>query len=157
MARYRLELAAVPSLRTYLAYQPHLVCATQVHGGRLAPHVVREWTLARCGHHPFPDGRTARHCSSGGAEQPCLCGSPHWSLIHGLRVCPLFGEQRRGWMLPMQRSRVDVAQVSNDDFLRLIFMLQHPLNSPSLVLAHVRFVASVCTMQRWLMSGALSP
>ena len=22
----------------------------QVHGGRLAPHVVREWTLARCGH-----------------------------------------------------------------------------------------------------------
>ena len=42
-----------------------------------------------------------------------------------------------------------------------VFMPQHPLNisrCPSpLVLAHVRFVASVCTMPRWFMSGAFSP
>ena len=37
-----------------------------------------------------------------------------------LRVCLLFGEQRQGWMLHMQRCRVDVAQVSNDDFLRAL-------------------------------------
>ena len=109
---YRAELTAVPSLRPFLEYQPHLVCASQVHGGRLAPHVVREWTLARCGHHPFPDGRNARHRASAdphGAQQSCLCGNPSWSLLHGLRHCSLFDMQRQTWRLHMRRCAVDIA------------------------------------------------
>ena len=39
--------------------------------------------------------------------------------------------------------------MAGDDFLCLVFMPLHPLNSPSLIVAHVRFVAPVCTMQRW--------
>ena len=50
LAQYRSEVVAMPSLRPFLEYQPHLACASHVHGGRLAPHLVREWTLARCGH-----------------------------------------------------------------------------------------------------------
>ena len=46
LAQDRLEIAAVPSPGSHLEHQPHLVCASQVHGGRLAPHVIREWRWA---------------------------------------------------------------------------------------------------------------
>ena len=53
----------------------------------------------------------------------------------------------------MRRCAVDIAQLSDEDFLRLIFMPLYPLNTPSLIAAHVHFVASVCHMQCWLLQG----
>ena len=141
LAQYHSEVVTVSSLRHFLAYHPYLECDVQVHGGRLSTHVTREWTLARCGHHPFPDGRSARHrAGDAGAQHMCLCGNPSCSLLHGLRVCPLFDEQRQIWR-NLRSYVVDVAQLSNENFLRLIFVPQHPLNSRSSMAAHVHFVA----------------
>ena len=41
----------------------------------------------------------------------------------------------------MRRCRVDVAELCNDDFLRLVFMPQDPLSSPVMISAHVRLIA----------------
>ena len=131
LAQYRSEIEAVPSLKSYLECQPRLVCSPQVHGGRLEEHVVREWTLA-----PSPSLSVGVGRVSVVQVVQSSRGNPRWSLIHGLRVCPLFGEQRQSWMLHMQRCRVDVEQLSNDEFLRLMFCFP------------VRFVASVCSMPR---------
>ena len=53
----------------------------------------------------------------------------------------------------MRRCAADIAQLSDEDFLRLIFVPLYPLNTPSLITSHVHFVASVCHMQRWLLQG----
>ena len=140
---YHAKLAVVPSLRPFLEYPPHLVCASQVHGGRLGPNIAREWTLARCGHHPFPDGRNARHRASADPQQSCLCGNPSWNLFHKLRHCSLIDMQRQTWKLHMRSCAAIIAQLSNEDFLRLIFLPLHPSNAPPLIAAHVHFVACV--------------
>ena len=142
VAQYRSEIEAVHSLQSFPEYQPHLACAAQVHSGRLAPAMIREWTLARCGHHPFPDGRSARHSTNGARQFPCLCGGPHWNMLHGSRACALFEEQRHRWLLHMHRCHVDVVLLSDEDFLRLIFTPPHPQNSTSLVAAP----CSICSI-----------
>ena len=56
----------------------------------------------------------------------------------------------------MRSCAADIAQLSDEDFLCFIFMPLHPLNTPSLIAAHVYFVASVCHMQRWLAASRSS-
>ena len=93
-AARRAEVAAVPSLRLFAECHPRLRFCPNVHSSRVSTSIVREWTLARCGHHPFLDGRSARHRSQ---AQPCLCGAAVWSFVHALRSCPLFVPWRRAW------------------------------------------------------------
>ena len=152
-SQYRSEVAAVPSLSPFSQHQPHLLRARHVHAGRNSPLLVREWTLARCGHHPFPEGRSARHSAAGVLQHPCLCGCPQWTLLHGLRVCPVFHSQRQTWLHRMRYCQVDTAGLSDDDFLSLIFMPHHANNSQPVVAAHILFVAHVCRLQRWFLEG----
>ena len=70
-----------PSSSVILDFSPN------IHASRRLPSLeileVREWTLARCGHHPFLDGRAARHRA---LNHPCLCGCDDWSLLHAWRT-----------------------------------------------------------------------
>ena len=66
------EVDAAPSLRMFARCHPNLSFCTAIHCLRLFSSHVREWTLARCGHHPFMDGRSARHRF---LVHPCLCGA----------------------------------------------------------------------------------
>ena len=95
VAARRAEVAAVPSLRLFAECHPGLNFCPHVHSSRVSASTVREWTLARCGHHPFLDGRSARHRSQ---IRPCLCGAAVWSFVHALRSCPLFVPWRRAWI-----------------------------------------------------------
>ena len=84
---------------------------------------------------------------------PCLCGCDDWSLLHALRVCPLFSPWRRIWVqrLPTLSCNWDV--LSDDSLLRPVFAPQEMGNTRSSTIAHVLFVASVCRAQRSLLEG----
>ena len=86
------ESSQLPYLATFLQCHPGLDFSSSVHCSWLPASLVWEWTLARCGHHPFLDGRPALHLA---LHQPCLCGSDDWSLFDALRPCPLFCPWRR--------------------------------------------------------------
>ena len=104
-------------------------------------------------HYPLPDGRNARHRASAdphGVQQSCLCCNPSRSLLHGLQRCSLFDMQRQTWRFHMRSCAADIAQLSDEDFLWFIFMPLSPLNTPSLIAAHVHVVASV-----WLAASKL--
>eukprot|EP00439_Symbiodinium_sp_Y106_P021066 s9111_g2.t1 len=95
-SQYCAELMAMPSLADYAVFQPRLHGGNNIHSSRLPSSLLREWTLARCGHHPFQDGRIARHAPRQGSE--CLCGAPRSTFPHAIRVCPLFDTQRHTWL-----------------------------------------------------------
>ena len=90
----RAKVAAVPSLSLFAVCHPKPNFCPSVHCSRVSTSIVREWTLARCGHHPFLDGRSARHRSP---VRSCVCGAAAWSFVHALRACPLFEPRRRAW------------------------------------------------------------
>ena len=60
-ANYVSELQAVESLAQYLQWQPRQREHPVVYDDSSNAHDVRFWGLARCGHHDFADGRSARH------------------------------------------------------------------------------------------------
>ena len=138
-ASYRAELLAVPSLANYAVYQPRLHCLVSIHSSGLPISAVREWTLARCGHHPFTDGRSARH--SHRTDSLCLCGD-QCNLLHAIRACPLLASQRRHWLTRLGLQRVP--QFGDDELLRWSFDPSLVLNSRSSVNAHVHYVAAIC-------------
>ena len=146
----RAEASQVASLATFLQCHPNLDFSPCIHASRLPSSVVREWTLARCGHHPFLDGRVARHRN---LDHPCLCGYADWSLIHALRTCPLFLHLRRTWLQRLQSRHYDVDLLSDDSLLRFIFAPHGMGNTRSSAHAHVLFVAGVCQAQRSLLEG----
>ena len=112
----------------------------QTFSSRVSASIVREWTLARYGHHPFLDGRSAHHRSQ---AQPCLCsrfallapllyrGDGHGSHLFGLKA-------------------VDVEQLLGNVFPHSRFSPQHPQNTVGLLSAHRHFVDDVCHAQRSL-------
>ena len=53
---------------------------------------VCQWGLAGCGHHPFCDGRAARH--RGNCHARCPCGFAEFTLRHALSMCPLNAPMR---------------------------------------------------------------
>ena len=146
----RAEASQVASLATFLQCHPNLDFSPCIHASRLPSSVVREWTLGRCGHHPFLDGRVARHRN---LDYTCLCGSADWSLIHALRTCPLFLHLRRAWLQRLQSRHYDVDLLSDDSLLRFIFAPHGMGNTRSSAHAHVLFVAGVCQAQRSLLEG----
>ena len=147
-ASYRADLLAVPSLANYAVYQPRLHCLVSIHSSGLPISAVREWTLARCGHHPFTDGRSARH--SHRTDSLCLCGD-QCNLLHAIRACPLLASQRRHWLTRLGLQRVP--QFGDDELLRWIFDPSLVLNSRSSVNAHVHYVAAICQIARNLLAG----
>ena len=144
VAARRAEVAAMPSLRLFAECHPGLNVRPHVHSSRVSAFIVREWTLARCGHHPFLDGRSARHRSQ---IRPRLCGAAVWSFVHALRSCPLFVPWRRLFGLRA------VEQLPDDVFLHLLFLPKHHCNSVGLLSAHMHIVAGVCQAQRSLLEG----
>ena len=146
----RAEASQVASLATFLQCHPNLDFSPCIHASRLPSSVVREWTLARCGHHPFLDGRVARHSN---LDYTCLCGSADWSLIHALRTCPLFLHLRRTWLQRLKSRHYDVDLLSDDSLLRFILAPHGMGNTRSSAHAHVLFVAGVCQAQRSLLEG----
>ena len=96
------------------------------------------------------DGRVARHRN---LDHPCLCGSADWSLIHALRICPLFLHLRRTWLQCLQSRHYDVDLLSDDSLLRFIFAPHGMGNTRSSAHAHVLFVAGICQAQRSLPEG----
>ena len=103
--RQEAESSQLPSLATFFQCHPGFDFCSSIHCSRLPASLVREWTLARYGHHPFLDGRAARHRA---LHVPCLCGSDDWSLCHALRRCPIFSSLRSTWLQRLQ-SAVDGA------------------------------------------------
>ncbi len=147
----RAESSQLPSLATFLQCHPGLDFCADVHCSRLPATLVREWTLARCGHHPFLDGRAARHRA---LRQPCLCGSDGWTLIHALRSCPLFSSWRSTWLQRLHSLGLDgVDRLTDNMFLRLIFSTHAMRNARSAIAAHVSFVAGICQAQKSLLQG----
>ena len=102
-SQYRGEWMAMPSLAGYAVFQPRLHGGNNIHFSRLPSSLLREWTLARCGHHTFQDGRSARHAHR---HPECLCGTPCRTLLHAIRVCPLFDIQRHTWLERLGLQRV---------------------------------------------------
>ena len=151
VAACRNEVAAMPSLRLFAQCHSHMTFCSYVHNSRLQSSVVREWSLARCGHHPFMDGRTARHRSQ---NLPCLCGDDDWSFLHATRVCPIFASWRDVWLRRCEAAGVHgVEQFADAAFLQLLFTPHDRRNSISLMSAHLSFVAAVCQAQRSLLDG----
>ena len=136
----------VASLATFPQCHPNLDFSPCIHASRLTSSVVREWTLARS----LLDGRVARHRN---LDHPCLCGSADWSLIHALRICPLFLHLRRTWLQRLQSRHYDVDLLSDDSLLRFIFAPHGMGNTRSSAHAHVLFVAGICQAQRSLPEG----
>ena len=72
---------------------PCLNFRSDFHSSRLPRHVVREWTLARCGSHPALLD-TAVYVTPACAVR--------WSLLHTLRDCPIFLHWRNVWLNRLQ-------------------------------------------------------
>ena len=68
------------SLRSHWRWQPLPHLQTIVYGHHILSHRVSMWGSARCGHHNFADGRSARH-------RGVFCASAADSLDHTLSQC----------------------------------------------------------------------
>ena len=62
---YRDELALSSSLLRFASWVPGPLLHLWVHHPRVPAADAREWTLARCGHHPFKAGRVSQHRGQG--------------------------------------------------------------------------------------------
>ena len=147
----RAEVIQLESLAIFVECHPTLDCCSDFHGSRLPISSVREWTLARCSHHPFLDGRIARHRAR---SFPCLCGSSDWSFIHALRSCPLFHSLKSAWLQSLQcLGHNRVLQFSDEMLMRLLFAPASMRNARASIAAHVTFVAGICQTQGSLIDG----
>ena len=77
-------------------------------------------------HHPLPDGRSARHCTT------CVLQHPCW-------FAPSFTVSVKHVCVACVYCQGDIAQMSDDDFFSLILM--------PVVEAHIPFAAHVCQLQ----------
>ena len=145
------EVNQLQSLAIFVECHPTLDFCSDLHGSRLPISSVRERTLARCSHHPFLDGRTARHRAR---SYPCLCGSSDWSFIHALRSCPLFHSLSSAWLQRLQcLGHTRVLQLSDEMLMRLLFAPASMRNTRASIAVHVTFVAGICQTQRSLIDG----
>ena len=95
--RYVSALQCVPSLSVYAELHPLPSMIAAIYGARLDSALVREWSLARIGHHPFDDGHPFRHLQL--PPRSCACGASPATLSHALHSCPCrpFAEERARW------------------------------------------------------------
>ena len=139
-------------MASYLALRPHL--HNVVHNSLIAADDARGWGLARSGHHPCSDGRSARHASQCGSACP-LSGALDGTLMHLLVLCPGVLDLRNGWLHQVGLHEHQL----NAPFAALCGQLFDPtntINTPASTAAHVRFVAACCRRFRRGLSGELS-
>ena len=142
-ARFQAAVNTLSSLDLSSAVQHLPNLDARVHNSRIGPAAARDWGLARCGHHPFSDGRSARHC---GSVTACpLCGDSAGSFVHALAICPGMHDLRQRWS---DRTGLSFAGGSHDDIIRRIFRTHDA--QPHCVQAHVAFVSQAC--QRFRMA-----
>ena len=103
---------------------------------------VRLWGLARCGHHPFSDGRAARH--RGTCNLVCPCGSADFTLQHALCHCPRMSTLRRTWALHVGLGCLSPALVAAAASSNWLFDLEDGRNSRGIMTAHIIYVGRVC-------------
>ena len=111
---------------------------------------VREWTLAKRGHHPFADGRSSRHASH--VMQLCLCGDGEQSyMLHD--IAPSLRIEQI-WMrsIPLV-DRQFVHSLSDEEYFRLLFTPVSLRRTPAAIFPHITFVSKVCQAQRSRGSG----
>ena len=124
------------SLQSYLRWQPLPHLHTIVYGRHILAHHVRLWGLARCGHHNFADGRSARHrgvC----VDEPCrFCASAADSLDHALLECPAHNQARRRWYRQTRWKRT----MSVD----ILFSTSPEGNTARNIVQNISYVGHVC-------------
>ena len=133
----------------HATYQPRLSSGNNIHYSRLPFSALCKWTSARCGHHPFHDGKSARHRQMHSPE--CLCGATSWTFLHSIRSCPLFELHRQQWLRRLRLQRMP--RFGDAELLRWIFDPSIVINGRSAENAHVMYVASVCQAVRSLRDG----
>ena len=146
----RCDAVKLPNSRRFRFLASAIWIFGSAHCSRLPGSVIREWTLARCGHHPFMDGRAARHR---GLRYPCLCCAADWSFIHAVRSCPMFLHWRNVWSRHLQSLGHAVDHFSDDALLRFLFSPNGRGNIRASIAARMSFVASICQAQRSLLEG----
>ena len=139
--------AAINSLGLYHDAQPAPRLQTLVHNTRIHATSARAWGLARCGHHPFADGRSARHVGS--TPTPCQCGAPAPTLRHALTACPATADLRARWAAAVQLPVEGLP--SWDALCHFLFHPRHQANTASSVRQHVAFVGAVDRRRRTFM------
>ena len=135
---YRNAAASVPSLSTFLECQPWVGLQRRVRGRACFGEDAREWSLARCGHHPCSDGRALRHRC---AHFPCPCGAISCTLEHALLFCPRCAVARARWLQHVGQSLPVNTRLAD---LPWIFAAEHPMCTASSVAANVSFMSLVC-------------
>ena len=144
---YRAGLAALPSLHSFATWVPTPVLDRRVHNRRIHAAAAREWTLARCGHHPFTDGRASRHAAQ--SHGVCPCGASADTFLHAVRSCPLHAPARTAWALRLALPAGFVSRECDAALLRVLFDTAPPVPAGR-VRANVAFVASLCSVRRSL-------
>ena len=135
-AWYSTAVHGIETLHDYAQWQPHPSLHPVVFGRHVSPALARYWGLARCGHHPFCDGRSARH--RGNSIRPCrFCASHADTLAHALLHCTAHRAVRERW-----RSRARPGQLLN---LSTLFSTAAITNRARDIANNVCFVASVCS------------
>ena len=125
------------------------VATTFISRGSLS--LVWEWTLKCCGHHPFQDGRIARHARRHSPQ--CLGGAPCSTCPHAICVCPLIDLQRHTWLERLSLQRV--SRFGDAELLRWIVDLFLVPYHHSAVNARAYCVAALSQAARSLCAGLL--
>ena len=137
--RFQDDIAGIPSLLEYshALQSPHLDQA--IHNRRVAFADARLWSLARCNHHCFGNGRVHRH-RFGATRLACpLCMSHDDSLEHALLSCQGTADLRGVWL-----QRTCIQQVFTEP-LSMSVLFRPSASLPSQVIwANVSYVAQVC-------------
>ena len=97
---------------------------------------TRPWGRARCGHHTFADGRSARHRHAS-PDVPCrFCAIGQDTLEHALVGCPAHSPSRQRWYFS--------ASGSVPLTLHTLFSADPNVNRARDILRNIAFVAHVC-------------
>ena len=134
---YASLLQECSSFQQYACWQPRPALHRAVYGPAVATHRARYWGLARCGHHPFADGRAARHRAFSASlfNCPCrFCARSVDSLAHALFDCPAHIVLRKRWA---SRSRHALS-------LHVLFSTDGDVNTFRDIRNNIDFVADVC-------------
>ena len=144
---YRLEASVTASLALFLQWQPVPGLHPWALGAPVPRSALRAWTLARCGHHDFSDGRSSHHRQV--PMESCVCGLGPDTLCHAIHDCELYAQPRAAWLVSLGHplaSSLWSAPVSS--ILDILFNPLHGLNTPGAVSAHIRFLAAVTRLRQ---------
>ncbi|CAE8678688.1 unnamed protein product [Polarella glacialis] len=127
------------SLQNYLALQPQPRLCRAVYGSMATTEGAREWGLARCGHHCFADGRSARHRGTSSARICRFCASGSDNLEHALLHCPSCLDLRSRWL-----DRSSTRVLEREDRVMAMFDTRPSDYTARDVATNIWFVAAVC-------------